>query len=168
MREIIQLQYTQWPDFGAPASPTSILSLIEMVNKYIRASSSPSGPYGSEEPAPERERPIVVHCSAGCGRTGTYCTIDSVIDMLKRQQHEHSQPNDSNKMDVDRAAWIDRDDEDLVAKAVNDFRNQRLSMVQNLRQFVLCYESVLQWVVGQQPESAKSDKGKEARNSYQG
>ncbi len=29
-------------------------------------------------------RPMLVHCSAGCGRTGTFCTVDSVIDMLKR------------------------------------------------------------------------------------
>lgn len=26
---------------------------------------------------------VLVHCSAGCGRTGTFCTVDSVIDMLR-------------------------------------------------------------------------------------
>jgi len=52
-------------------------------------------------------------------------------------------------MDVDD--WLDSDEVDLVQKAVEDFRRQRLSMVQTLRQFVLCYESVLEWVVGEMP-----------------
>jgi protein-tyrosine phosphatase len=38
------------------------------------------------------------------------------------------------------------DEVDLVERTVRDFRGQRLSMVQNLRQFVLCYESVLEWL----------------------
>ena len=145
VREVTQIQYTQWPDFGAPASPTAILNLIEHVNRYIRGSASAKRPIGYDEPAPERERPVVVHCSAGCGRTGTFCTIDSVIDMLKRQKQDHKR-HDTDRMELDDERWIQRDDEDLVAKAVSDFRQQRLSMVQNLRQFVLCYESVLQWV----------------------
>jgi protein tyrosine phosphatase len=43
---------------------------------------------------------------------------------------------------------------DLIAKTVEDFRLQRLSMVQSLRQFVLCYESVMEWLVEQHPKSA--------------
>jgi protein-tyrosine phosphatase len=167
MREVTQLQYSQWPDFGAPASPTAILSLIEQVNKYIRGSASPSSAVGPDESAPEGERPIIVHCSAGCGRTGTYCTIDSVIDMLKRQKLAREE-RDEDRMDIDSENWIKRDDEDLVAKAVEDFRHQRLSMVQNLRQFVLCYESILQWVVSQQRENIRPGKGHETRRSYQG
>ena len=42
--------------------------------------------------------------------------------------------------------WVRREDQDLVEKTVEDFRHQRLSMVQSLRQFVLCYESVLEWL----------------------
>ena len=62
-------------------------------------------------------------------------------------------------MDVDtkeQYAWTLNDEEDLVAKAVTDFRLQRLSMVQTLRQFVLCYETVLEWIVGELPEKYKS------------
>ena len=167
MREITQLHYSQWPDFGAPASPTSILGLIEQVNRYVRDSASPRSAIGPEEAAPEGERPIIVHCSAGCGRTGTFCTIDSVIDMLKRQKLD-GEGHDEDRMDIDSESWIKRDDEDLVAKAVDDFRHQRLSMVQNLRQFVLCYESILQWIVAQQSDSIRLGKGYEARRSYQG
>ena len=150
MREITRIHYADWPDFGAPASPTELLGLVDQVNKYVRRSASSSNVAGSEEAVPKGQRPIMVHCSAGCGRTGTFCTIDSVIDMLKRQKLSHE--NASDRMDVDAGDWVVRDDVDLVAKAVDEFRHQRLSMVQNLRQFVLCYESILQWVAAQDVE----------------
>jgi protein tyrosine phosphatase len=55
---------------------------------------------------------------------------------------------------VENGSWVNDDDVDLIAKTVEDFRLQRLSMVQSLRQFVLCYESVMEWLVEQQPKSA--------------
>ena len=117
---------------------------------------------GANIPANEGERPLIVHCSAGCGRTGTFCTIDSVLDMLKQQRLWHLKGEKNGKpytndsainMDVDGGeyddsqSWISRDDVDLIVRTVEDFRLQRLSMVQTLRQFVLCYETVLEWVV---------------------
>lgn len=71
-------------------------------------------------------------------------------------------------MDVDEQDdWINRDDIDLVAVAVEEMRKQRLSMVQNLRQFVLCYESVLEWIVAQMqrdpPEGKSGSKSDEKR-----
>jgi protein tyrosine phosphatase len=170
MHEITQIQYADWPDFGAPASPLDLLGLVEQVNKYIRAS-SPSE-RSSTELAPEGQRPVLVHCSAGCGRTGTFCTIDSVIDMLKRQKISRSD-HGNDRMEVDGGDdWVSRDDVDLVAKTVDDFRHQRLSMVQNLRQFVLCYESVLQWLVAQEganpSEKQKRPGIQDSRRSYHG
>ena len=153
MRDITQLQYTQWPDFGAPASPTAILNLIELVNKYQRSVTDSANT--ANDPVDDGKKPIVVHCSAGCGRTGTFCTVDSVIDMLKRQRQERQarSTKSPDAMDVDTEDdWVQRNDIDLVAKTVEDFRHQRLSMVQNLRQFVLCYESILEWL----HEQAKS------------
>jgi len=47
--------------------------------------------------------------------------------------------------DID-TSWLDDDSMDLIAQTVEDFRGQRLSMVQSLRQFVLCYETVLEWI----------------------
>lgn len=167
IREVTQIQYSQWPDFGAPTSPLIILGLIDQVNKYVRQSnSSATRPDAAAE---TEDKPIIVHCSAGCGRTGTFCTIDSVIDMLKRQKLEQHKQND-DEMDIDVPDdWITRDDTDLVAKAVSDFRHQRLSMVQNLRQFVLCYETVLQWVVSQEHDDIRARFMKEgSRRSYQG
>ena len=66
--------------------------------------------------------------------------------MMKRQRLAAlARENDGMDIDSDDD-WVTRDDIDLVAKTVQDFRSQRLSMVQNLRQFVLCYESILQWL----------------------
>jgi tyrosine-protein phosphatase 2/3 len=179
MREVTQLQYSHWPDFGAPAHPAHLLGLVEQCDAVVRATRawSPSGP------VPENTRPVLVHCSAGCGRTGTFCTVDSVIDMLKRQRGTHqSQPQQKQHapMDIDSIGpsasadesikspsifsgrsteeesgdWVRGDDIDLIERTVEDFRLQRLSMVQSLRQFVLCYETVSEWLAEQTPKSA--------------
>jgi protein tyrosine phosphatase len=151
MREITQLHYSQWPDFGAPADPQLLLGLIEQTNKYAQRISGSPTTSSLRQAAAEGNHKWVVHCSAGCGRTGTFCTIDSVIEMLKRQRVFRRAQAHGDAMDVDSGDdWIQRDDVDLIEKTVEDFRLQRLSMVQNLRQFVLCYEAVLQWVVDEQ------------------
>ena len=165
MREITQLQYSNWPDFGAPTHPAHVLGLVEHCGAVIQSydNTKDHGLWSANEPANEGERPVVVHCSAGCGRTGTFCTIDSVLDMLKRQKlrnsktknHGRSDATEDSAMEIDvngedaedAQNWISRDDVDLVVHTVEDFRLQRLSMVQTLRQFVLCYETVLEWVV---------------------
>lgn len=138
LRDITQIQYPYWPDFGTTSQPTHLLNLIEQCNKVIRSTSEPK--FSSQEAEPPGQRPILVHCSAGCGRTGTFCTVDSVLDIIKRQR------TSSSKQDPMQV----RDNElDLISKTVEDFRMQRPSMVQNLSQFVLCYESVLEWLVSQ-------------------
>ncbi|KAJ5222568.1 uncharacterized protein N7469_008808 [Penicillium citrinum] len=145
MRDITQIQYPYWPDFGTISQPTHLLTLIEQCNKVARSTSI--SPFGSQEAEPSGQRPILVHCSAGCGRTGTFCTVDSVIDILKRQRSSNSNP-DKDPLRV-------RDSNmDLISKTVEDFRTQRPSMVQNLSQFVLCYESVIEWLVGQNDNSS--------------
>jgi protein-tyrosine phosphatase len=51
----------------------------------------------------------------------------------------------------DEGDWINRDEDDLVFKAVSELRDQRISMVQCLQQYVLCYETVLEWLAKQGP-----------------
>lgn len=143
IREITQLQYSYWPDFGTTSQPSHLLRLIEQTNKISRRNSTIK--FGAEDAQPPGLRPILVHCSAGCGRTGTFCTVDSVLDMLKQQRSKRATNDDSRKNNDDNEKWIYDDSADLVANTVEDFRTQRPSMVQNLSQFVLCYETVLEW-----------------------
>lgn len=182
MREITQLQYSSWPDFGAPAHPAHVLGLVEHCDSVVRSTAYKARAWDATEPEPRDQRPVVVHCSAGCGRTGTFCTVDSVVDMVKRQRlaaqagdlsplgssHQHSYKSDGMEVDGDVADdWVKRDDVDLVAKAVEDFRVQRLSMVQTLRQFVLCYETVLEWMVRELLEGS-TEEGGGAQRSHEG
>jgi len=176
IREITQLQYTSWPDFGAPAHPAHILALIEHTDAVIRSSRSQKSinPSSSSLLSPNSvpqsvyDRPAIVHCSAGCGRTGTFCAVDTVIGMLRRQRlfQQYGQSSSGavsdggsdtdSCTDADDTEWLTKDDQDLICQVVSDFRDQRLSMVQSLRQYVLCYETVLEWVARQKPtESGK-------------
>ncbi|KAL3420996.1 Tyrosine-protein phosphatase 1 [Phlyctema vagabunda] len=182
MREITQIHYSSWPDFGAPANANQLLGLVELSNSMQRASSSSTKSPRSDEPeAEDNARPVLVHCSAGCGRTGTFCTIDSVIDMLKRQRKENKSgvtpmegmssgnaPTDymssAQKSPEIRDDWLFDPELDLVQKTVEDFRGQRLSMVQSLRQYVLCYETILEWINQQQSSGAKPN-GRERSGS---
>ncbi|KAI5235894.1 hypothetical protein E4T42_09604 [Aureobasidium subglaciale] len=178
MREITQLQYSSWPDFGAPAHPAHLLGLVEQCDAVVRATTHTSW----SDPDPPEAPPIVVHCSAGCGRTGTFCTVATVIDMLKRQRasrQRHTRDSSPMHLDTRRSSvqmkddnnsffgppsgqspqedevdgkWVDDENQDLIEKTVEEFRKQRISMVQSLRQFVLCYESVMEWLVEQESE----------------
>lgn len=165
LREITQLQYAAWPDFDVPTHPRHLLALIENCDAVVRASMSPTLGHQQSQPSPPDQRSVLVHCSAGCGRTGTFCTIDSVLDMLKRQRAELMEKGKTLPLEPDASGrstpgstpgWLGGDDVDLIAKTVEQFRGQRISMVQSLRQFVLCYEAVLEWIVAQHQASARS------------
>ena len=116
-------------------------------------------------------RGVLVHCSAGCGRTGTFCTVDSVIDMLKRQRLAQSEPRAGSGIpapspssavsprtffnnpffsgpvtpaqDALDGDWRFGHDVDLVEKCVEEFRLQRRSMVQSLRMLLKCRKKKL-------------------------
>ncbi|CAG8445059.1 10718_t:CDS:2 [Ambispora leptoticha] len=121
-REITQIHFLGWPDFGIPESPCQILKLIDAANEIQSQAAQ------SCTPSSQAIGPMVVHCSAGCGRTGAFCTIDSVLTQLKNAEAT------GQKIDLSI---------DIIKSAVESFREQRLSMVQSLRQFVFCYEAVL-------------------------
>ena len=62
-RTVLQFHYTNWPDHGTPEHPLPILS-------FVRQSAS-ANPIGAG--------PIIVHCSAGVGRTGEKNTNQSML-----------------------------------------------------------------------------------------
>uniref|UniRef100_A0AAQ4P6C5 Receptor-type tyrosine-protein phosphatase epsilon n=1 Tax=Gasterosteus aculeatus aculeatus TaxID=481459 RepID=A0AAQ4P6C5_GASAC len=69
-RLVTQLHFTSWPDFGVPFSPIGMLKFLKKV-KLVN---------------PPFAGPVVVHCSAGVGRTGTFIVIDAMIDMMHAEQ----------------------------------------------------------------------------------
>jgi len=67
-RTVTQFHLLSWPEDGLPASPKSLLEFRRKVNKSYRG----------------RCCPIVVHCSDGAGRTGTYCLLDMVLNRINK------------------------------------------------------------------------------------
>lgn len=108
-RTVTLIQYTGWPDFGVPETPLEVLKVVQLTNQF---NTSPQA------------GPIVVHCSAGCGRTGAFCVIDTLLAQSRQKR-------------------LTTTTADAVFETVSAFREQRLSMVQTLRQYVFCYEALL-------------------------
>lgn len=111
--QVFQIHLLSWPDMGAVLKPKDLISIIELKHHILESCSSIL-----------EEFPTIIHCSAGCGRTGTLCTIDSLINIL----------NENPSFDL---AF------DPVYLMVDNFRRQRVSMVQNLRQYYLIYDTLL-------------------------
>lgn len=180
-RNITQIQYTGWPDFGVPETPLEVLRVVQLANEH-------NVPFATAGP-------MVVHCSAGCGRTGAFCVIDSILSELQERPEAVMQPNIALAQTLVASASTHRlplsskpslefarsgndrvmnamanstgaaagkspqgsstsptsatgplagDDilSDIVYSSVSMFREQRISMVQTLRQYVFCYEAI--------------------------
>ena len=74
-RHIYQFHFKAWPDHGVPHDPGTVLGFLQDVT--LRQST-----LASEGLSPG---PIVVHCSAGIGRTGTFIVIDILINLITYQ-----------------------------------------------------------------------------------
>ncbi|MED6292537.1 hypothetical protein CHARACLAT_001295, partial [Characodon lateralis] len=69
IREIRQFHFTGWPDHGVPYHATGLLGFIRRVKTKTLTNAGP----------------MVVHCSAGAGRTGCFIVIDIMLDMAERE-----------------------------------------------------------------------------------
>ncbi|KAL5017103.1 hypothetical protein ScPMuIL_006692 [Solemya velum] len=105
-REVRQFQFTAWPDHGVPDHPTPLL----MFMRRVKASNPPDA------------GPMIVHCSAGVGRTGAFIVIDA---MLERIKHERT---------VD------------IYGHVTCLRAQRNYMVQTEDQYIFIHDALLEAV----------------------
>ncbi|XP_072504386.1 receptor-type tyrosine-protein phosphatase C isoform X2 [Notamacropus eugenii] len=104
-RDVTHIQFTSWPDHGVPDDPHLLLKLRRRVNAFSNFFSGP----------------IVVHCSAGVGRTGTYIGIDAMLEGLEAE----------NQVDV----------YGYVVK----LRRQRCLMVQVEAQYILIHQALVEY-----------------------
>ncbi|XP_047666048.1 receptor-type tyrosine-protein phosphatase C isoform X12 [Tachysurus fulvidraco] len=104
-REVTHIQFTSWPDHGVPSDPGLLLKLRRRVNSFKNFFSGP----------------IVIHCSAGVGRTGTYICIDAMIESLEAEGR------------VDIYGYVVK------------LRRQRCLMVQVEAQYVLIHTALIEY-----------------------
>uniref|UniRef100_A0A8C3AVX6 protein-tyrosine-phosphatase n=1 Tax=Cyclopterus lumpus TaxID=8103 RepID=A0A8C3AVX6_CYCLU len=104
VREVKQFHFTGWPDHGVPYHATGLLSFI----RRVKISNPPSA------------GPIVVHCSAGAGRTGCFIVIDIMLDMAERE------------------GVVD------IYNCVKALRSRRINMVQTEEQYIFIHDAILE------------------------
>lgn len=110
-RTIYQFHYTGWPDHGVPKDPSPVLHILHEVNS--RQQSIPMA------------GPVIVHCSAGIGRTGTFIVIDNLVNMIKEQGLD---------CEID------------ISKSIQNVRAQRSGMVQTEAQYEFIYKAIQHYI----------------------
>ncbi|XP_067893753.1 receptor-type tyrosine-protein phosphatase C isoform X8 [Heterodontus francisci] len=116
-REVTHIQFIRWPDHGVPEDPHLLLKLRQRVNAFRNLFSGP----------------IVVHCSAGVGRTGSYIGIDAMMQGLEAEGR------------VDVYGYIVQ------------LRRQRCLMVQVEAQYILIHQALLEYYLYGETEVSLSE-----------
>ncbi|EGD83266.1 hypothetical protein PTSG_13202, partial [Salpingoeca rosetta] len=114
-RRVVQYHFTDWPDYGTPESPHGFVQFVrtamamqQRVTQSVKA----------------KDPPLVVHCSAGVGRTGTFIATYAVLASLHYMRRDK------------KISW---NLEDLVRR----MRKQRVAMVQSAAQFEFMFKATL-------------------------
>jgi protein tyrosine phosphatase len=95
--------YTAWPDHGVPQYTSSMVKFIlDQIKPDMKSNTAP----------------IIVHCSAGAGRTGTFIAIDTTLDRLEEE-------NTIN-----------------IFECVEIMRTRRTQMVQNVNQYMYAHDAI--------------------------
>lgn len=130
--------FALWPDHGVPSSPESFLILCLLMRKRSMAREREL----TSAPLPP-DTPIVVHCSAGIGRSGVFCTVDIAIQqLLFALSCIPSIINTTPSILTDAARACIQEALD-VKRIVYILRQQRCGMVQTQQQYEFCYKALL-------------------------
>uniref|UniRef100_A0A671MSB8 protein-tyrosine-phosphatase n=1 Tax=Sinocyclocheilus anshuiensis TaxID=1608454 RepID=A0A671MSB8_9TELE len=117
-REVSHYLYMSWPDFGVPKSASAMLDFRAHVKRRQESSLRTLHPDWTGSPGGP---PVVVHCSAGIGRTGTFCTLDICLSRLE----------DIGTVDI--------------KQTVRRMRTQRAFSIQTWDQYYFCYKAVIEY-----------------------
>ncbi|XP_039996633.1 receptor-type tyrosine-protein phosphatase O isoform X3 [Xiphias gladius] len=118
-QDVLHLNYTSWPDHGVPT-----VNAIESILQFVHI---------VRQQANRIKDPIVVHCSAGVGRTGTFIALDRLMQHIR--EHEFAD----------------------ILGMVSEMRSHRLSMVQTEEQYVFIHQCVLLMWQKKKQQSITSD-----------
>ncbi|XP_013383779.1 tyrosine-protein phosphatase non-receptor type 11 [Lingula anatina] len=110
-RKVYHYHFKVWPDHGVPADPGCVLSFLQDVN--------------TQQESIPGAGPIVVHCSAGIGRTGTFIVIDMILNQIRQQGLD---------CEID------------IQKTIQMVRSQRSGMVQTEAQYKFVYMAVHHYI----------------------
>ncbi|XP_030065811.1 tyrosine-protein phosphatase non-receptor type 4 isoform X4 [Microcaecilia unicolor] len=102
-RQLTQIQYIAWPDHGVPDDSSDFLDFVSLVRKKRN----------------DRDEPVVVHCSAGIGRTGVLITMETAMCLIECNQPVYP-------LDI-----------------VRTMRDQRAMMIQTPSQYRFVCEAIL-------------------------
>ncbi|KAM7286676.1 hypothetical protein ISCGN_030441 [Ixodes scapularis] len=116
-RVVKQYHFTAWPDHGVPAHPLSLIEMVELAKAH----------------APSSRAPLLLHCSAGVGRTGTIVLLESALEMARAEKR------------VD------------VMGLLYKLRQQRVNLVETLEQYEFVHEALLERLFGE-PTRQPQDK----------
>ncbi|KAK6297512.1 hypothetical protein J4Q44_G00320950 [Coregonus suidteri] len=115
-RTVWHLQYTDWPDHGCPEYVQGFLSYLEEIQSVRRHTNSMLDTSKSLNP------PVVVHCSAGVGRTGVVILTELMISCLEHNERVE------------------------VPMMLSHLRQQRMLMVQTISQYKFVYQVLIQFL----------------------
>ncbi|XP_058983344.1 tyrosine-protein phosphatase non-receptor type 9 isoform X2 [Musca domestica] len=120
VRNVSHWQFTSWPDYGVPSSAMAMITFLQKVREKQAQMVQSLGDTWAGHP---RGPPIVVHCSAGIGRTGTFITLDICISRLE---------------DVGTAD---------IRGTVEKIRAQRAYSIQMPDQYVFCHLALIEYAI---------------------
>ncbi|XP_075432271.1 LOW QUALITY PROTEIN: tyrosine-protein phosphatase non-receptor type 9 [Ascaphus truei] len=116
-RLVSHLQFLSWPDYGVPSSAAALIQFRGAVKREQRRAMQE---LGGRWRGPPGGPPIVVHCSAGIGRTGTFCALDICLSQLQ---------------DV---GFLN------IRQTVQLMRSQRAFCIQTPEQYYFCHTAILE------------------------
>ncbi|XP_011870698.1 PREDICTED: tyrosine-protein phosphatase 10D isoform X5 [Vollenhovia emeryi] len=127
-RVIQHFHFTTWPDFGVPSPPQTLARFVRAFRERVRPD----------------QRPIVVHCSAGVGRSGTFITLDRILQQILVSKY----------VDIFGIVWA--------------MRKERVWMVQTEQQYICIHQCLLAVLEGQDttgpPREIHDNQGFEGKN----